>query len=318
MKKKAFDPSVEIEDFDSLVGLVTYFDTEDKCIAHFQCRRWGTTPTCPCCQETKVYKFSDNRRFKCSSCSKHFNVKTGTVFENSNIAFRKWFVAIYLLTSTKKGVSSYQLARDIKVSQVTAWFMLHRLRHALGLDNKLDEQLEGIVEVDETFVGGKNRNRHTDKKVKNSQGRSFKDKTPVLGMLQRNGKVKAVVVPNTSREVIEPIVLGTVIKGSTLYSDEWSAYSRMGSYYNHKMVDHGKRYYGDEVIHTNHIEGFWAWIKRMIMGVYHKTSKRLLQNYVHEAVFRYNTRVLKAGNRLSEVLRFCANTRLSYKQLING
>lgn len=134
------------EDFDSLIEVLEYFDSEQKCVDYFQLKRWGDNPICPHCDHSKIYKFSDGKRFKCAKCRKQFTVRVGTIFEGSNISFRKWFAAICLIVNHKKGISSYQLARDVRVTQRTAWFMLQRIRRDLGLDNDSTEQLEAIVE----------------------------------------------------------------------------------------------------------------------------------------------------------------------------
>ncbi len=306
-----------MENFESIISLVSFFDTEDKCLKYLEQKRWKNGPICPHCSHHKAYRFKDGKRFKCASCRKQYTAKIGTIFEDSKIPLQKWFVAIYLLTGHKKGISSHQLAKDIQVTQATAWFMLQRVRFGLGFDNTLDEKLEDIVEVDETFVGGKNKNRHHDKKVKNSQGRSFKDKTPILGMLQRGGRVKTVVIPSTSSEHIQPILRKVIVDGATLMTDEWKAYTGLGKYYSHYIVNHGAHEYANGVIHTNTIEGFWPWIKRMIMGVYHWTSKRHLQFYANEATFRYNTREMTDGTRLNHALSFIEG-RIKYQQLVRA
>lgn len=163
--------------FDNLIDMVAYFNDDNNCRRYLIDWRWKGNISCPHCGNTKIYEFSDGRRFKCAGCRQQFTGKVGTIFEDSKVPMKKWFVAIYLITAHKKGISSYQLARDLKVTQKTAWFMLHRIRFGLGLNTEPEEQLEGIIELDETFVGGKNKNRHKDKKVEQSQGRSFKDKT---------------------------------------------------------------------------------------------------------------------------------------------
>lgn len=172
-----------IENFNSLLEVYDYFSDEQKCLDYLATQRWDGEIICPHCNHNKIYAFQDKKRFKCAKCRQQFTAKVGTIFEDSKVAMRKWFIAIYLVTSHKNGISSHQLAKDIKVTQKTAWFMLQRIRFGLGANVDTDE-LEGTIELDETFVGGKNKNRHADKKVENSQGRSFKDKTPVMGMLQ--------------------------------------------------------------------------------------------------------------------------------------
>lgn len=292
-----------------------YFTSEDKCVEYFQAQRWAGDVVCPHCDHEKVYRFSDGKRFKCAGCKRLFNVKTGTIFEDSKLPLRKWFVAIHLVTCHKKGISSHQLARDIKVTQRTAWFMLQRIRHQLGVANDPDEQIDGVIEVDETFVGGKNKNRHRDKKVEKCQGRSFKDKTPILGIMQRGGIVKTIVVPNTNGDILKPLIEQIVAYGSRLISDEWQGYRGLNAFYQHEYINHGIGQYADGDIHTNTIEGFWPWIKRSIMGVYHYVSRKHLQLYANEATFRYNTRNLPEGSRLQFVLTE-ARGSIKYKQLI--
>lgn len=262
--------------------------------------RWGSNVNCPHCQHSKIYKFSDGKRFKCSSCKSLFNVKTGSIFDNSKISMKKWFTAIYLILNHKKGISSYQLSRDIKVTQKTAWFMLQRIRLGLadGIFKSPLGKFDNVVEIDETFVGGKNKNRHWDKKVKNSQGRSYKDKTPVLGMLERGGKLKVHKVKNTKRNVIQPLITKGVIKGSTVMTDEWWAYRMLYKTYEHSFVNHGAGQYVNENAHTNTIEGFWSLLKRSIIGIYHSVSAKYLQLYASESAFRYNTRKLSQSSRM--------------------
>lgn len=201
--------------------------------------------------------------------------------------FKKWFLAIWLVTCHKKGISSLQLARDIHVTQKTAWFMLQRIRNCFGSDN--DGDLDGTVEIDETFVGGKNKNRNKDKKVPMSQGRSFKDKTPVFGMLQRGGRLIAKVVSDTSIKNLAPRIFQHIKLGSTIYTDEWN-YGNLSKYFTHRFIRHAAKVYVNGDIYTNTIEGFWGIFKRGIVGIYQSVSRKHLQKYVDEFVFRYNPR----------------------------
>ena len=232
-------------------------------------------------------------------------------------------MAIWLVLSHKKGISSVQLSKDIGVTQKTAWFMLHRIRRALCIDNDTpkddsndgDGKLDGTVEVDETFIGGKNKNRHADKKVKACQGRSFKDKVPVFGMLQRGGKVIAKVVSDTKAETLFSSICKYVKSGSNLYTDEWN-YSRGADiWYNHRNVNHGAGFYGSGDLTTNHIEGFWALVKRSIMGIYYHWSKKHMQRYIDECVYRFNTRKFSDRERFDFFLQNI-ECRLTYKELI--
>lgn len=298
-------------EFKSIIELMTYFDTEEKCINYLEELRWMNGVVSPFDPSSKVYKCKDHR-FYCKNTGKIFNVKTRTLFDSSNVKLRKWFVAIWLVTSHKKGISSYQLAKDIDVTQKTAWFMLQRIRNCYGVEN--ESELNGEVEADETYVGGKNKNRHACKKVKNSQGRSAKDKTPVLGMVERDGKLVAKVIENTSSKEITPEIVKRV-KNAVLYTDEWLGYNTVDKMYEHFIVKHKDGEYVNGKAYTNTIEGFWSLLKRGIFGIYHFTSKKHLQRYVDEFVYRYNLREISDGNRFN--LFLCkSNYRLTYKNLI--
>ena len=235
------------------------------------------------------------------------------MFEGSKAPLRKWFVAIYLITSHKKGISSLQLAKDISVTQKTAWFMGQRIRENFKI--VMDEKLEGEVELDETFVGGKNKNRHRNKKVKKCQGRSFKDKTPVMGMLERGGKVVCKVVRDTSYKSLTVPILRAVDRSATLFSDEWVGYKTIDKLYEHYIVDHGHGQYVDEDAYTNNLEGFWSIAKRSINGIYNHLSRKHLQRYFDEFSFRYNTRNLGEDERFNLLL--CnSKHRITYQSLI--
>jgi transposase-like protein len=227
---------------------------------------------------------------------------------------QKWFIAIYLMLSRKKGISSLQLARDIAVTQKTAWYMLHRIRHMVK-PKALREKLSGLIQIDETFVGGKNKNRPWHKKVKYSQGRSFKDKTPVLGMLDGNGQILTKVIPNTKAVTLKPIVYQFIEKDSTIVTDEWKAYNGLGNRYNHCIVDHSRSQYVNECgFTTNGIEGAWSHLKRMIIGIYHQVSRKHLQRYCDEFAYRYNTRTASDENRFIAAFRN-VHCRIRYKTL---
>lgn len=306
--------------FDNLIDLITYFSDDKKCLSYLEEWRWDNgEPVCPHCSHKKVYRFSDGRRYKCASCREQFTAKIGTIFEDSKIPLKKWFVAIYLVTSHKKGISSHQLAKDISVTQKTAWFMLHRIRWGLGQDTMYEDSMGGEgsdVEVDETFVGGKNKNRHKDKKVEACQGRSYKDKVPVMGMVQRNGVLRALKVSDTKSETLQPIIEKHVAKGTKIHTDEWWGYRKLNEVYSHNYVNHGGGEYVNGDTHTNTLEGFWGLFKRSIFGIYHSASSKHIQAYVDEAVFRYNTRMLGEGNRVTLTI-VNAKQPLKYKQLIS-
>jgi transposase-like protein len=300
--------------FKSLIALLDYFKDENVCKKELEISRWNGKICCPHCGHDKVYKTGE--RFKCanSDCYKKFSVISGTIFENTKIPLRTWYAAIYLITAHKKGISSCQLARDLNVTQKTAWFLLHRIRETM--QDEAPELLANTVEVDETFIGGKNKNRHANKKVKQSQGRSTKDKTPVFGAVERGGKVIMEVVPNTKGRTLMPIMEKIIEKGSTVVSDEWGAYARLGKHYTHGVVKHNEGQYVDGAFHTNNIEGVWAIFKRGYIGIYHQMSKKHLNRYCHEFAYRYNTRKISDGDRFETILPKCKNYRLRYSDLI--
>jgi len=299
----------------SVFELTQTFSTEQDCIDYLEMLKWNKLPISPFDETLKVYKCKNNQ-YRCKNTGKYFNVKTGTMFENSKVSLRKWFMAIWLVTSHKKGISSIQLGKDIGVRQATAWFMLQRIRACFGIEN--NNELEGVVECDETFIGGKNKNRHKDKKVPHSQGRSFKDKVPVMGMLQRNGKMNAFVITDTKRKSIQPLICRYVNPEKTLLiSDEWWAYKGLDKYYTHNVIDHSKKEYvslQDNNIHTNNIEGSWNILKRSVSGMYNHVSKKHLQKYVDEFVYRFNLRKVTDQEKFRYLLSN-SNVRTKYKEL---
>ena len=303
------------KEFDSLIDLVTTFTDEQSCIDHLTQLRWNGDIVSPFDASSKVYVCKSNK-YKCKNTGKYFNVKTGTMFDNTKIKLQKWFMAIYLITLHKKGISSLQLSRDIKITQKSAWFMLQRIRACFGIDNN-DDKLTGEVEIDETYVGGKNKNRHESKKVKNSQGRSPKDKTPVVGMVQREGKLIAKKVIDVKEGTITEIVAKNIDLNAKVYTDEYRGYNAVRRIYDHQQVKHSAKEYVNGRVHTNTLEGFWSLLKRGIVGIYHFTSEKHLQRYVDEFVFRYNSRDLDEGQRMN-LLSANNEVRTTYKSLING
>lgn len=183
---------MELHKFKTLYDILTFFNSEQVCRDYLEYSRWGLNLTCPYkdCQHDKVFKYTDGKRYKCAKCQRQYSVRVGTIFEDSKIPLQKWFPCLYLILSHKKGISSLQLHRDLGVTQKTAWFMLHRVRHALGLENS-PEKLTGIVEADETFMGGKEKNKHKSKRTQGAQGRSIETKTPVAGLIERGGELRA-------------------------------------------------------------------------------------------------------------------------------
>ena len=302
------------KDFNSIIELLNSFPDEQSCIDHLEELRWNGYFVSPLDPASKVYKCAGNK-YKCKNSNKYFNVRTGTMFDNTKVELRKWFLAIWLVTSHKKGISSMQLSRDLGVTQKTSWFMLQRIRKCFGIDN--DNDLDNDVEADETYVGGKNKNRHKDKKVEGSQGRSARDKTPIAGTSERSGKVNAHKVDNVQKETLNALVIANVKEAANLYTDEWVGYSGLEKLYNHSIVNHGQGEYANGDARTSAPEGFWSILKRGIIGIYHFVSKKHLQNYVDEFVFRYNTRERSETGRINRLLsNMCFRT--TYRGLVHG
>ena len=285
--------------FNSLFELVIYFDTEEKCRKFISANRWGDNVVCPYCGEQHCYERSDGR-FKCPHCNKSFSCRVGTIFEDSNLPLRKWFMAMYLISSHKKGISSVQLSKDINVTQKTAWFLLHKIRTLMVQDDAV--AICGEVECDEMYLGGKERNKHQNRRTEGTQGRSTKTKSPIFGMVQRDGNAVAMVVEDAKAATLIPIIKQFVEEGSMVYTDELSAYHSLASEgYLHRFVRHSEREFSREGISTNCIEGFWGHFVRMVFGTYHYVSRKYLQRYIDEAVYRYNTSEALEGERFQDL-----------------
>lgn len=293
-----------------LIGLV---HDEKSCRELLEQKRWNGRPICPHCkrQSEHHYKLKRDGHYKCRHCRKVFTVTVGTMFEGSNVPLNKWFYAIHLFLSHKKGISSLQLSRDIKVTQKTAWFMLSRIRYNLNeTESFISEQFGGIVQIDETYMGGKNKGR-----FKFNQGRSLKQKTPVVGLLT-DDRVYTIVVQNTNGRTLKTIIYGLVERGSTIVTDEWPAYNGLSNEYVHEVVTHHtKRYVNERGFHTNGIEGFWSHLKRGIKGIYHVVKPKHLQMYCDEFAYRYNTRKMDDIQRFLDFLTR-PSERLRYSDLV--
>lgn len=312
--RKKNDKPMFNKDFNSIIQVMQEFSTEEKCIAHLEELYWQGVPVSPFDENSKVYKCK-NGKYKCKNSGKYFTVKTGTMFDNTKIGLPTWFCAIYIVINHKKGISSAQLSRDLNISQKGAWFVLQRIRKALGIENY--NELENIVEADESFYGGKNKNRHADKKTNGAQGRSCIDKTPILGLLERGGKMTAIVTKDTSAESLQPIIKQYVKQSAIFISDDWKGYKGLDKQYTHFAVKHAgsgfKHDFGREV-HTNNIEGSWKIMKNSLRDMYNHVSKKHLQIYVDEFVFRFNTRKIMNGERFNYLLLNSA-VRTKYKEL---
>lgn len=322
----------------TLQSAILFFSDEQVCIDAVAAMRWMNGPVCPECDADKPYYIKTQKRWKCRVCRIQFSVKRGTIFEDSPVSLTKWLPALWLLVNCKNGVSSWELHRALGVTQKTAWFMLHRLR--LGIQapqctSKMGSNNGGAVEVDESFIGGKAKNMHKDRKLRFQQMRNeipdyksttatrsrYVGKTPVMGILDREQrKVRATVIPAVKRETLQAEILRQVEKGSTIYTDQAVSYERaLSKDYVHEMVNHLRRYV-DGQIHTNGLENFWSLLKRGLNGTYVAVEPFHLSRYLDEAMFRYNNRATK-DNPLNDSDRFLfalsqlAGKRLTYAEL---
>lgn len=306
--------------FTSFAAMVTALPNNEACRQYLELRRWGGVPTCTHCGvvDAAHYRLKVKGEFKgmykCKSCKQRFTVIMGTMFENSPIPLMKWFIATYMFSAHKKGVSSHQLGRDLDVTQKTAWFMLHRLRQAFtDIEPKV---LKDVVSVDETFIGGKNKNRHADKKIDGGQGGNSSDKTIVLGLMQVGGIVVTKIIPNREQDTIMPIISQMVENGAMLVTDECNAYFRAKDEFYHIAVNHTQGIYTQNAFSTNNVEGFWSLLKRGILGIYHSVTPKHLQKYCNEFGFRYNSRKITDKERFDMALVRTEGVKLQYNMLI--
>lgn len=301
--------------FNSLVEMLRAFPDEQSCADHLKAVRWREGEYCPHCGCTKVYHFKDGKTYKCADCRKRFSITVGTVFESSKISLHQWFIAIYLVTAHKKGISSHQLARDLGVTQKTAWFMLGRLRYAAET-KAFNEPLKNIVEADETYIGGKEKNKHQSKRNPYPQGRQTDSKHPVLALVERNGNVRAFPVTDCKGKTLRPLIMANVALGARVVTDEFKSYLGLRPWYKHETVNHKEGEYVKGVdTHTNTVEGFFSNLKRGIVGIYHHVSVKHLHRYLSEFTFRYNDRKQPNGTGFARMLDNCRG-RLTYQGLI--
>ncbi len=276
--------------FKSVLELVRTFDTEEKCREYLKQLRWKDNIECPHCQnsEKKIYEYKNGKMYKCPQCQKQFNVTTNTIFQGTHIGLRNWFYVLYTFVNYKKGYSSIQISKDLGITQKTAWMMLHKIRYAMK-DRK--GKLSGEVEVDETFIGGKNKNRHYNKRYKHIQGRSLVDKAGIYGFIERGGRVRTIHIRKFHKRGMQLLLRKFIETSSTIYSDEYKAYTGIDKMFKeHRIVNHSAYQYVDGDKTTNTIESFWSHLKRGITGTYHRISKKLIHRYCSEFEYRWNMR----------------------------
>lgn len=301
-----------LKSFNSLLQMMQAIPDEQTAIDHFTAIRWKNGAFCPHCGSTKVYHFSDKRNHKCGDCRKRFSIRVGTIFEDSKLPIRTWLLAIWLITSHKKGIASTQLAKDLGITQKSAWFVTHRLRYAIRTQS-FNRPLDGEIEADETFVGGKEKNKHAHQRTGGKQG--GKGKVAVLGMLERGGELRTGITPNLSAKSVQTAIRENVAKGASVMTDEHGAFLGLQGDYNHHRVNHSAgEYVRHYVLHTNGIESVWALFKRQIVGTHHWLSPKHLSKYLGEMTWRFNLREMEEGDRVNALLAQTTG-RLTYKAL---
>ena len=289
----------------NLVNLIEHFGNDKKCREYLEALRWGDGIKCPRCGSDKISHIEKRDQYDCDQCRYQFSITAGTIFHDSHLPIWKWFLAIYLMTESKKGMSANQLKRSLGVSYKTAWYLCHRVRKAM--EEAIDRpKLKGIVEVDETFVGGR-----YDKRRK----RGPWEKQPVMGLLQRNGKFEARTIPTTGKRVLVGIINDRIDKNATIMTDEYKAYKSLDKIFKHESVNHHKEEWARGNVHTNSIENAWSLFKRSIVGSYHQISTKHMDAYLDEFEWRFNNRDNKYLFR-DTLIKLLNAPKMEFKELI--
>jgi len=297
----------------SVFQFMEIFPNEGKAIEWFESKRWANGVSCPSCGDNQITSLKRDHFYKCKGCGLNFTVRTNTVMHRSHIPAHKWLYAMYSLVTARKGISSLQLSKEMGITQKSAWGLLHKLREACGSNDPL---LGNVVEIDETYIGGKEKNKHA--KNKQNKGRGAVGKQGVMGIRERDGSVSAFTIPNSSRATLHAGVYNNVTAGATFYTDEFRSYIGLTADYTHETVCHSIGEFVRGMAHTNGIESVWALLKRGFNGVYHKMSFKHLDRYLKEFTFRLNEGNVKAHtmDRLDAMASGMFGKRVTIKNLV--
>lgn len=301
----------------TLQEALIYFADPKNCREYLVARRWPDGVMCPRCGSNKVAFMEKYNRWQCNAKThkdRQFTSKTGTIFEDSPLGLDKWLAAMWLLVNCKNGISSYEVSRDLGVSQKSAWHMMHRIRLATQ-DERSGGKLSGQVEIDETFIGGKARNMHPEERARKITGTGGKDKTPVMGMIERGGKVRAFVVETRHKKELQAHVREHVEAGAAIFTDELKSYNGLNEDYKHAVIDHAVEYVNGNV-HTNSMENFWSLLKRGLHGTYVSVEPFHLFRYIDEQAFRFtNRKDVNDSDRFDLAVRQIVGKRLTWAEV---
>lgn len=300
----------------TLQQAIKFFADDLFCVQFLASQRWANgKAVCPKCKESNNSLIESRKVWQCKTkgCRKQFSVKSGTIFEDSALGLDKWLTAMWLIVNAKNGISSYEIHRAIGITQKSAWFVLHRIR--LAMQNGSIEKLSGEVECDETYIGGKSKFMHANKRKALKIMTGGSSKTAVMGIVQRRGRVKAKVIKMADTETLLGMIGDSVEIGTTVMTDDHGGYRKMSEEYRHEIINHTIEYVRENV-HTNSIENFWSLLKRTIKGTYVSVAPEHLQAYVEEQAFRYNEREGNDKDRFLELIRSVSGKRLTHAQLI--
>jgi transposase-like protein len=303
-----------LKSFKTLADLYHVFGDNQVALSHFESIRWRDGEFCPYCGHDKIFTLKANR-YQCAQCRNTFSILVGTIFENTKLPLRVWFGAIWLITNHPKGIASTTLAKDLGITQKSAWFVLHRLRHA-ARTGSFNAPLTGTVEMDETYVGGKGYNRHKSDRKRRKGKAGVANKTPVIGAVSRDGNVAAEVLPDGfSTERAKQFIRTVAPNADRIVTDAHPAYQAMYGVPPHEIINHHAGEYVRGDVHTNSIESVWALLKRQIVGTHHWVSPKHLQQYVSEMAWRMNRRDMTPQERVNAIFR-AVEGGLTYKALI--